>query len=274
MTNQPAVIAEPDPSESRRAENLFRVVQIGLLLSLGWKYKFFWGSWVVLGAIRIDDPFFPTMLSSEAVGMGLFVATAVAIVASICQPRGRVAIVSSLTTCVTTAALCVHQVAYNDATFTTMWWTSLWATWFACAMRTIDGPSPWVFDRAARLSRLIISMIMLGGAVGKWTAEYWDGSVLYDIYFVDRDFWVFNALRSQFGGDTLRSAATAYSRMVVVTETVVGLSLWAMPPRVAAVIAMLLLSSIAMFSNFLLFSVMACLIGLGSAGMFVRRSPG
>ena len=51
--------------------------------------------------------------------------------------------------------------------------------------------------RARVLSRLIISVILLGGAPGKWTAEYWSGEVFYDIYFRDRDFWVFNLLRAE-----------------------------------------------------------------------------
>ena len=52
--------------------------------------------------------------------------------------------------------------------------------------------------RAAFLSRLIISLILLGGAAGKWTPEYWSGEVLFDIYFVDRDFWFFNYLRDNY----------------------------------------------------------------------------
>jgi hypothetical protein len=55
-------------------------------------------------------------------------------------------------------------------------------------------------------------------------------------------------------------------------ETVAGLGLWALPPRIAAALAILLLSSIALFSNFLLFSVLFALIGLASVGLLVPRS--
>ena len=76
--------------------------------------------------------------------------------------------------------------------------------------------------RPAFLSRIIISMILLGGAVGKWTSEYWSGEVLYQIYFAERDFWVFNLLRDNFDADTLREIATWYSRNVIIVETVCG----------------------------------------------------
>ena len=72
-------------------------------------------------------------------------------------------------------------------------------------------------------------MILLGGAVGKWTAEYWSGEVFYDIYFRDRDFWVFNLIRENFEAETTREIATWYSRNIIVIETVAGLGLWLLP---------------------------------------------
>jgi hypothetical protein len=125
--------------------------------------------------------------------------------------------------------------------------------------------------KAAFLSRLIISVILLGGGVGKWTSEYWSGDVLYDIYFRDRDFWLFNLLRANFEPDTLREISKWYSRQVVVTETVAGLMLWTLPPRWAAAVGVFLLTSIAVFSNMLLFSVLSCLIGLAAVGFLVPR---
>ncbi len=154
-------------------------------------------------------------------------------------------------------------------TFVTAWWTSLWAVWYVHHMEDEDQAS--LLRRAAFLSRLIISVILLGGAAGKWTAEYWSGEVFYDIYFRDRDFWVFNLLRANFEPDALREIAMWYSRQVIVLETVAGLGLWLLPPRWAAAAGVILLTSIACFSNFLLFSVLISLIGLAAVGFFVER---
>ena len=115
----------------------------------------------------------------------------------------------------------------------------------------------------------MISMILLGGAVGKWTSEYWSGEVFYDIYFVDRDFWVFNLLRDHVEPETLREIATWYSRQVVVVESVAGFGLWLLPARWAAIAGMVVLTSIALLSNFLLFSVLSCVIALAAVGLFV-----
>jgi len=56
---------------------------------------------------------------------------------------------------------------------------------------------------------------------------------------------------------------------VVVVETVCGLGLWLLPPRVAAAAGVTVLMAIALFSNFLLFSVLSCVIALASVGFFV-----
>ncbi len=175
----------------------------------------------------------------------------------------------SWVTFVAATVLCVHQGSYNDMTFVTTWWVSLWSLWYV--HQNWDENRALVLRRAAFLSRLIISMILLGGAVGKWTAEYWSGEVFYDIYFLDRDYWAFNLLRANVEPESLREIAKWYSRQVVIVETVAGIGLWLLPARWAAMVGIVLLMSIALLSNFLLFSVLSCVIGLAAVGLFVPR---
>ena len=92
--------------------------------------------------------------------------------------------------------------------------------------------------------------------------------MFYEIYFRDRDFWVFNALRSWLDTESLHWMAMAYSRKVIVIETVAGLGLWLLPARWAALTGAVIFASIALLSNFLLFSVLAPLIGLSLAGWY------
>ena len=246
-----------------------RLIQIGLFVSLIWKWSFFVDADLVYRRIPIDDPFFPDFFRSLWTLRIAYLGSLVAIVGNFFVVRYWARAVCGVVTLLGMTTLCLHQDSYNDATFTTAWWTSLWTLWFVRYVQLEGGDAD--LRRPAFLSRIIISMILLGGAIGKWTSEYWSGEVLYQIYFTERDFWVFNLLRDNFDADTVREIATWYSRKVIVIETVCGFGLWLLPPRWAAVVAIVVLTSIAVFSNWLLFSVLMSLIGLASVGLFVRE---
>lgn len=253
------------PTASGKAILLHRLVQISLFVALMWKWQFFLSADRVYQEIPLADPFFPEWLQSYWTLRVAFLATVGSILISLVV-GSRLRIACGLITFAGASVLCLHQGSYNDMTFVTAWWTALWNLWFV--FRIDDDDQETVLRRAAFLSRLIISMILLGGAVGKWTAEYWSGEVFWDIYFRDRDFWVFNLLRQQYDPETLREIATWYSRKVIVIETIAGFGLWLLPAKWAASIAMVVLMSIALLSNFYLFSVLLSLVGLAAAGFF------
>ena len=246
-----------------------RVVQIGLLVTLIWKWHFFWIASRLYRAIRISDPFFPDWLESVNTLWIAFALGVSAIVLNLFATASWMRKTLAWITLLCMTVLCIHQGSYNDMTFVTAWWTSLWSVWFVHRLEMTDQDR--LMDRAAFLSRLIISVILLGGAVGKWTPEYWSGQVFYDIYFIDRDYWVFNLLRERFDPDTLREIAKWYSRQVVVVETIAGVGLWALPSRWAALAGVVLLTSIIVLSNYYLVSVLACLIGLASIGFLAPK---
>jgi hypothetical protein len=249
-----------------------RMVQTCLLLALLWKVSFFAQAIRIYWSIPLDDPFFPAWLRSAwTIGIA-YLSTIGAIALSLLTSSRRVWIACGMIALGGETILCLHQGSYNDMTFVTAWWTSLWALWFSHRLAAADIAADSLLRRAALLSRMIVSVILLGGAVGKWTAEYWSGEVLYDIYFLDRDFWIFNLLRGHCSPESLVAIARWYSRAVVVIETVAGFGLWLLPPRWAATIGVILLASIALLSNFLLFSVLLSLMGLAAVGWFVRPS--
>lgn len=257
-----------------RAIIAHRVVQAGILLTLMWKWSFFVLASRVYQEIPLADPFFPSVLQSIWTVRVAFLGCVFAVGLNTVTGNRTMQKIGCYVTFFGTSVLCLHQASYNDMTFVTAWWASLWALWFVHHIDDVDRDR--ALARAAFLSRLIISLILLGGAAGKWTGEYWSGEVFYDIYFRDRDFWVFNLLRENFEDATLRDMACWYSRKVILIETIAGVTLWAMPPRWAAAVAVVLLASIALLSNFLLFSVLFSLIGLASVGFFAgagQRSP-
>ncbi len=251
----------------------YRLVQVGTLLALIWKLPFLIDAAKAYIELPIYQDFFSPVLSSAAVVIGTYLLVCIAIGFNLTCKKDRLRAKTAWAPVVGLSILCIHQGSYNDMTFTTAWWAMLWSAWFA---GRIDESDRHLIDRGARLSQAILSVILLGGAAGKWNAEYWSGQVLYEIYFVDRDFWIYNWLRGNFSAATVRDIATWYSRQVIIVETVVGLTLWALPSRIAAAVGLAVYASIAIFSNYYLFSVLLSLIALAAVGFLVpkhRQSP-
>ncbi|WP_168564284.1 hypothetical protein [Crateriforma spongiae] len=254
----------------------FRFVVVLMLAALFWKWSFFLAADYVYSTWPLADDFFPGWLQSiTTLRIGFFGGIS-ALAFAVVTPTAKVRRTGCLIGFACITVLVWHQGSHNDMTFATAWWASLWAFWMSSRLVKLDELTAdqrpayerILIRRAAWLSRLIVSMILLGGAVGKWTDEYWSGQVFYEIYFFDRDYWVFNWLRANFDAETVRDIATWYSRKAVVVETLGGLFIWLLPPRHAAALGVLIFASIALLSNLLLFSVLLTMIGLASVGWF------
>lgn len=250
-----------------RPLHAFRTTQWAILAALFFKIGAFNQMFRCYLAIPLYQEFFPSIFESAHVLSVAYLATVAMLMLAATTARPRRRLVASMVALFMVTILCLHQGSHNDMTFATAWWTSLWSVWLASRL-AIDEPR-LLIRRAAFLSRCIISMILLGGAVGKWTSEYWSGQALYEIYFLDRDFWLFNLLRRNLEIESLHITAMWYSQMVIVIETLCGLGLWLLPARWAAGIAIFVMASIAIFSNYYLFSVLLSLIGLATSGFFV-----
>jgi hypothetical protein len=247
------------------AAGIYRVVTGFMLMALLWKLPGFLFFYQVYAQTPIVDDFFPSLLRSNAT-LGIAYITPILLGGFVFNSRSRrVLLVHALLTLLSMSVLCIHQGSYNDVSFMTAWWTALWLCWYAVAAKNTE--ERVLHERGARLALAILAMILLGGGVGKWTSEYWSGKVLYDIYFVDRDFWVFNILRSWFAADTLEVISMGYSRLVIVLETGCFVALWWLPRRWASALAIVVFVSIACFSNWYLFSVLFSPIGLAVVGL-------
>jgi hypothetical protein len=254
-------------SPGTRSRFALRVVIASTLAGLLWKVMYF----VVFARVYYDWPlrqqFFPAFLESATTFAVSYVAAVAALAGLLFRATVLVRRLLSVIAVGAVSILCVHQGSYNDATFTTSWWAILWSVWFAG--RVDDGAS--TLDRAAWLARGIVAMILLGGAVGKWTDEYWSGQVLYEIYFLDRQFWLFDLLRNTYDATVLREIATWYSRGILVLESAAGLTLWLFPPSAAAITGGAIFICMTVFSNSLLASVTLSMVGLSAVGLCVVR---
>ncbi|MGB7343061.1 MAG: hypothetical protein WBD20_02515 [Pirellulaceae bacterium] len=251
---------------NHRTQLPLRVVLTGMLIGLLWKHAFFRVADEVYTQIPVQVGFFPALLQSAAVLRTAFIATIACCSLAWLTDDRHVRRAAMVVSQIAATIMLLHQGTYNDMTFTTVWWCNVWSLWYTFRMQVDDDAA--FLRKAAFLSRLMLSVVLLGGAMGKWTGEYWSGEVFYEIYFRERDFWVFNWVRATFDTDTLHWIAMAYSRKVIVIETLGGLGLWLLQPRWAAIIGAVIFCSIALLSNFLLFSVLGPLIALSLVGLF------
>ncbi len=260
-----------DGALGERSLYAYRLVQWAVLAALVWKLAAFIQMVRVYFAMPLTQDFFPVWLESTWTVLIAYIMTLLGLAAAALAWQRSYRVIASATVLATISVLCVHQGSYNDMTFATAWWSSLWSLWMATRLDVDDDPT--LIRRAAFASRCIASMVLLGGAVGKWTDEYWSGLALYEIYYLDRDFWFFNLQRRLWDANQLRSVATWYSRLVIVVESCCGCLLWLLPARWAAVLGMTVFTTIALFSNFNLFSVLLSMIGLAAVGLFVPSVP-
>ncbi len=263
---------EPLVCSPRRLLNIHRIVQCFVVVGLIWKIQFFrWTDDVYL-TFPLSDPFFPDWLESQRTLRIAYLAAVASGLLAILLNRRFLLVLVTIIEWAALSVLMIHQGSYNDVTFTTSWWTVLWCL-FVSSQLQASNPL-LTSQRAARLACVILSLIMLGAAVGKWTTEYWSGVVLYEIYFRERDFWFFNWLRDCYSEDQLQVLSLVHSRIVIIVETIAGLTLWCLPSRIAGWCGMLLMLFIPLSNNYMLFSVTLSLLGLGwAAVMLSKGSP-
>ena len=162
-------------------------------------------------------------------------------------------------------ALLLHLGSYNDATFTTSFWVALWMSWYAFRRPRTDGDWALVPPFVARC---VISLVFLGGLVGKLTPEYWSGEAFLDIY--DRPYGVFGLARAYVTPAALPALAQVYSIGAIAMEGTAAAS-FLMPSRWAGLVTIAVMLSIVALSNLLLGSVMAPLIGLAATATWLSR---
>lgn len=269
MSDQRALLEADANAADPDNRSLLKVVQAAILISLLWKTFAFMQLSALHLAFPVEDPFFPWPLQRlETVRIAWILASASAALVLFAKTQKNIFRLTALNF-VTLVVLSIHQMSFNDVTFSCCAWSSLWCLWMATRLHE---PFESLFERSAWLTHLILSLIFIGGAVGKLTPGYWDGTVLYEIYFRERDFWTYNIVRGLCPEESLPVIAMWHSRVVVCAEWFCGF-LWLMPQKLASIAAIIMLCGIALTNNFYLFSVVTCLIGLALVGLHQKKKP-
>lgn len=156
------------------------------------------------------------------------------------------------------AVLLLHQDTHNDATFVTSFWVALWLLWFINGMRR---PDEGFLVHARSLALCLIAYIFWGGFVGKLTPEYWDGTVLTNIYLSQEPNMLNEFVRSSLGEAGVRWVFSWVSKTVIIAEGILALSpFW--PYRMVLFLGIVFMLGISLFTTWRIFSVLLCLIGL------------
>jgi hypothetical protein len=263
INGQPKTVGGGLDLDTRACLLALRIVAVSLVISLIWKFRAFGLAIDIYRELPLMDDFFPFVLQSTNVMIAAYFASLLSVSYLMIGTRTTRLTLACLTGLFSLGVLCLHQQSYNDVTFLTCWWTTMWCLWF---VRRLGDPAQPMMERATFLAHAILSVIFLGGSVGKLTAGYWSGEVFYAIYFEGRNYWLFNLMRSLFSEDYLAIISCWYSRVVIVMEAICA-CIWLMPARLASFFAIFVLCNIALMSNTLLFSVLTCLIGLALAGL-------
>ncbi|MEM0961012.1 MAG: hypothetical protein AAGK21_00565 [Bacteroidota bacterium] len=243
-------------------------IALGLCL-IGWMVKgaMFWSLLFQAGfetPIAVDA--LPALFTSPLAAVMAYMAPLIVMpIALVAGPRGALA--AAVVGSVSSLVLVLHVSGYNDATFVTSLWVFLWIGWLAASSDT--EAQRW----GARLAQGTLSMIFLGGFLGKLTPEYLSGAVLHDVYFLQKQALFYPALRAAVTPDTLQQIALVFSWAAVITEGALATSvLW--PSRLALRIGAVVCTGMVLVSTVYLTSVMAALVGLCVAGLWLLpRAP-
>lgn len=242
-----------------------QLVLAGLLLAWAWKATILMQALALALGSPLEDAFFPALLRDPWLLGGALTAPIALALPALVRPTVARFVRAFAGTFVCALVLLLHQASYNDASFLSAFWCSLYALWLlACTRAGID--PALLARRASLLARCVVALMFFGGFVGKLTPGYWDGSVFYDIYFAERDYGPFNLARAWLSPDGLHSAARIYARVVVCSEGLLAtLPLW--PGRAALWVALVALIAMVALNNPLLLSVLGPLMGVCLAAL-------
>lgn len=205
--------------------------------------------------LRVSD-LFPGALSSTSF---LIIIYSLPVLTCICFiSKKKIAyLYSAILLILCSLILLLHIGTYNDATFTTSLWASIWL--LLLTLSPMDDAKQKL--QLIGIGQLIIAMTFLGGFIGKLTPEYWSGEVLFNAYFMYKNNLPYPLIRSLCDTETIRVIAKYFSAMVILTELFMALSFF-LPVRKFVPIGIIICSGIVLFSHIYLFSVMGPLIGI------------
>lgn len=206
------------------------------------------------------------ILSARWLSLAAYLAPIPFVVAGIALGGRRATALAAAVGSACAMVLLIHVSTYSDAAFVTALWAGLWLLWASVVSE--EEAARW----GPRLAQAVVSLIFLGGVLGKLTSEYIDGMVIYETVFRGGGSFVHDWMRSVLEPAQVRSIATGFSRVVIASELALATSvLW--PSRVALTVSAMAGIGMAATTAFDVFAATGAVTALGVGGLVLTGLP-
>jgi hypothetical protein len=214
----------------------------------------------------IVNTFFPEILQSSLIAQVAYFFPAFIILGMVFRRMFSYELATKIMT-VCSLILMLHSETYNDATFINSFWVGLYCMWFVSQFKRCDQSFR---KHACSLAQCLVSMIFLGGFVGKITQGYWSGEVFYNIFFTSSPYFPFTYFRDHFLINQQRFIAVIFSRGIIFLEAFIALGFF-IPIRLFCSVVPLFLFCFMFTNTWRILSVLLCLIGLLWASLLLMK---
>jgi len=245
---------------------IIRIILIAWLI--GWFIKWIFFDPYLLAHIQkfpVYHDLFPYFFQSKLVVQTCYLLPLI-VIPSIVYPTKARLIAASLLLVICSAILLTHIDTYNDATFVTSFWVSLWGLWFCFNIHREDQS---FYQQGCVLAQLLVGMVFLGGLVGKLTNEYFTGEAIYKIFLANSYYWPHTWITDTFSLAQVRVISLCLSWVIIASELFLSLTP-VLPIRLIFTVGPVLLLGFTLTNTWMILSVVSCLIGLMMAGLCVN----
>jgi hypothetical protein len=119
------------------------------------------------------------------------------------------------------------------------------------------------------LAGLTLTVVFGFAAAGKITSGYWDGIVLYHLFFIYQNDAKFQLLREILNTEQLKAAAILYSRISVLAEASMAIIPWFLPSRWSFAYWILGLLGMLLLTNLNVIEAIGPLLGLSLTALLL-----
>jgi hypothetical protein len=236
---------------------VFRIVLLFWLLGWFIKSSFYVPYLSSISSTFIQNVFFPIILQNSDIVRFFYFFPLVAVIAlfvshAACLRWISVGLIISSLVCLW------HQETYNDATFVVSFWAALWLFWISLH---INDDTHLISSHGQRLALGIVSVVFMAGFVGKLTLEYWNGEIVYNIFFVQKPHGLFLLFKNYWPAFKLQQLAMVISWVIMGGEFFLALA-FLFPFRRISIVASMMMLLVTCFSTWRILSVMSALMGI------------
>jgi len=245
-------------SENKTYNKVFKLVLGGILF--GWLVKAPVFFWTYLNSVTINYPvtfeLFPSIFENPALGKIMYFLP-VATIPAVFLKNENISLVyhktCSALLILASLYMMLNSATYNDATFVTSFWVSIWLFWFSFH------PEKEHHKYACSLALAVVCMIFLGGVIGKMSQSWWNGEALYGIMESSFNHIPFTWLKNNLTFEQLELLALILSWGIIIIEIAITSSFF-WPQKISLKFIPFIILGITLFRTWTILSVISCLV--------------